>query len=74
MQKPEMVAVDSSSIEAVGYVPDQQELYVRFAKSRATYVYYGVEKWEFEEFQQADSKGTYCNTRIKPRHPEYARL
>ena len=61
----EMRFVDSSSVEAIGYDPDAQELYVRFLQSGQTYVYYGVEEWVFQEFLQADSKGAYLNTNIR---------
>ena len=54
---------DRITYEAIGYDPDAQELHVRFVKSGETYVYYGVEEWVFQEFMQADSKGTYPNTR-----------
>jgi hypothetical protein len=65
---PEMQFVDSSNIEAIGYDAAAQELHVRFLKSGETYVYYGVEAWVFQEFMQADSKGTYLNAQIKPRY------
>lgn len=65
---PEMHYVDSSNIEAVGYDPDSQQLYVQFLKSGATYVYYDIEEWIFQELMQADSKGTYLNNQIKPRY------
>ena len=57
--------VDSSSIEAIGYESDLQELHVRFLKSGETYVYYGVEEWVFQEMMQTDSKGRYLNHNIK---------
>ena len=65
---PEMIFIDSSNIEAIGYDSATQELHVRFLKSGETYVYYSVEEWEFQELMQADSKGNYLNTRIKPNH------
>jgi len=70
---PDMQYVDSSNIEAIGYDTDSQELHVRFVKSGDTYVCYNVEDWVFQEFMQADSKGTYLNTNIKPRY-QYAKL
>ena len=70
---PEMLLVDSSNVEAIGYDPDTQELHVRFVKSGETYVYYGVEEWVFQEFMQADSKGTHLNTNIK-NHYQYGKL
>ncbi len=65
---PEMHFVDSKNIEAIGHDPASQELHVRFLKSGETYIYYGVEEWVFQEFMQADSKGTYFNTNIKNRY------
>lgn len=65
---PEMHFVDSSSVEAIGYDADAQELHVRFLKSGETYVYYSVEEWVFAELMQAASKGNYVNTRVKPHY------
>ncbi len=65
---PEMHFVDSSNVEAIGYDSATQELHVRFLRSGETYVYYAVEEWVFQEFMQADSKGTYLNTNIKDRY------
>lgn len=70
---PEMVFVDSSNIEAIGYDATTQELHVRFLKSGETYVYYAVEEWVFQEFMQTDSKGTYLNINIKGRY-DYGKL
>jgi hypothetical protein len=70
---PEMIYVDSSSIEAIGYDPSAQALYVQFLKSGETYVYYDVEEWVFQEFMQTDSKGGYLNRAIKGRY-QYGKL
>lgn len=70
---PEMHYVDSSNVEAIGYDSDAQQLHVRFVKSGETYVYYDVEEWVFQEFMQADSKGTYLNNQIKERF-QYSKL
>ena len=70
---PEMHFVSSSNVEAIGYDSDNQELHVQFLKSGETYVYYAVEDWVFQEFMQADSKGTYLNTNIKGRY-QYSKL
>lgn len=67
---PEMHYVDSSNIEAIGYDAAAQELHVRFLKSGATYAYYGVEEWVFQELMQADSKGRFLNANIKGRYNE----
>lgn len=65
---PEMIYVDSSNIEAIGYDDAALELHVRFLKSGETYVYYAVEDWRFQELMQADSKGTFLNSQIKPNY------
>ena len=65
---PEMVFVDSSNIEAIGYEAGSMELHVRFIKSGETYVYYSVEEFLFQEFLQSDSKGAFLNARIKPNY------
>lgn len=70
---PEMHFVISSNIEAIGYDPDTMELHACFLKSGETYVYYNVEPWVFDEFMQADSKGTSLNRQIKGRY-EYGKL
>jgi hypothetical protein len=62
---PEMIFVDSSNIEAIGYDVHTQELHIKFLKSGETYVYYAVEEFVFQELQQSDSKGIFLNTRIK---------
>lgn len=64
----EMIFVDSSNVEAIGYAATTQELHVRFLKSGETYVYYSVDEWVFQEFLQSDSKGSYLNTKIKPNY------
>jgi hypothetical protein len=65
---PEMILVDSKSVEAIGYEIGALELHVRFLKSGETYVYYAVEEWRYQELQQADSKGQYLNASIKPNY------
>lgn len=70
---PDMVFVDSSNIEEIGYDAAAQELHVRFLKSGETYVYFAVEEWRFQEFMLTDSKGVYLNSNIKP-HYQYSKL
>ncbi len=65
---PEMIFVDSTNVEAVGYDLATRELHVRFLKSGETYVYYAVEEWVFLELMQADSKGKYLNANIITRY------
>lgn len=68
---PEMLFVDSSNVESIGYDPDTRELHVRFVNTGRTYAYYNVDQWVFDEFAQSDSKGTYLNANVKG-HYEYA--
>ena len=69
---PEMHAVDSSAIEAVGYDPAARKLHVRF-KDTGLYVYSGVEEGIAAALLAAESKGTYFNQEIKPRGYPYER-
>lgn len=61
---PEMLYVDSSNIEAVGYDEGAQELHVRFLTG-ATYAYYGVPRLLFDGLMAAPSKGSFLNREIK---------
>ncbi|CAN5750570.1 MAG: KTSC domain-containing protein [Actinomycetota bacterium] len=62
-----MLPVDSSSIERIGYVGYDRELYIEFRNGRL-YVYEGVPAWVHVELLQAGSRGSYLNTEIKPNH------
>lgn len=61
---PEMNYVDSSHIEAIGYLPDTLELFVQF-KDGGIYVYLNVPPELYEEFMMAGSKGIFLNQCIK---------
>ncbi len=69
---PDLIFVDSSSVEAIGYDAGSLELHVRFLKSGDTYIYYGVEEWRYQELMQSDSKGSYLNGNIKTNY-QYAK-
>ena len=69
---PEMLAVESSSVEAVGYDGDARELHVRFVGG-GLYVYAGVEREVFDALMFAPSKGAYVNLQLKPRGYECER-
>lgn len=64
---PDMQMVDSSAMEAVGYDPATRELHVQFVGGRL-YAYLDVDESVFQELLMADSKGSYFNREIKPRH------
>lgn len=59
----EMIPVESSNIEAIGYKEWNQELYVRYKSG--TYIYHGVEKKLYEDLMKSESKGRFMNENIK---------
>jgi hypothetical protein len=63
-----MHAVDSSCVARIGYDPAAEEVYVEFHDS-GLYAYEGVPAHVYEEFDRAESKGTFVNEAIKPRYP-----
>lgn len=64
--------LDSTSLRSVGYDPAARVLEVEF-RNGGVYQYLDVQDAEYEDFQDADSKGAYLNTEIKPSH-RYRRL
>jgi hypothetical protein len=60
-----MQLVDSSSIEAAGYDPDDREIYIRFLDGR-TYAYGDTDEATFQELLAAESVGGYFNRVIRP--------
>lgn len=63
-----MVSVDSTSIEAVGFDTATSTLYVRFKKTGYTYQYFDVPGAEHTRFMDSDSKGTHFNSEIRPKY------
>lgn len=63
-----MQPVESSSVDAVGFDRERNELTVRFVDG-GTYVYAMVPSAVFEALLEADSIGRFVNQRIKPRYP-----
>ena len=57
--------VDSRNLDQVAYDAEALELRVIFKKSGDCYIYSSVPQEIFEEFMNADSKGTFLNQRIK---------
>lgn len=60
----EMVQVDSSNIDAIGYDEEAQELHVQF-QGGSEYVYSGVPGDVHERLMSAPSKGRFLNTEVK---------
>lgn len=67
-----MIPVESSNVESVGYDENQQVLYVRFLTG-ATYIYKGVNSYEFDGLLVAPSVGSYLHRNIKNNYP-YERI
>ena len=61
---PEMIFVDSSNVEAIGYDKDLQELHVQFVGS-TLYIYSGVPPEIFDGLMYAASKGSFLNREVK---------
>lgn len=65
MPFPDMIPVDSTTLEKVGYDADNRELYLRFLHG-STYVYADVPPETHQELLAADSLGSYFNRHIRP--------
>lgn len=68
----DMIQVESSNVDSVGYDEMEQILYVRFLTG-ATYIYKGVNSYEFEGLLNAPSIGSYLHRNIKNNYP-YERI
>lgn len=66
----ELISVESSMIDAVGYDPESQEMLVIF-NSGKSYRYTGVPKKVHEELLAAESKGSYMKTFVIDVYPYY---
>ena len=60
----ELVYVDSSNIDQVGYDTELNELHIVFKKGRH-YIYSNVPEHVYEGLMDASSKGTFLNSTIK---------
>lgn len=61
---PNMIIVDSTNIEAIGYDEAAEELHVRFLGG-GLYIYNGVPQSVFDDFIAAPSKGSFLNREIR---------
>lgn len=61
-----MHLVESSSIRAIGYDEEAEELWIEFHSSADPYAYFEVPREVYRELEEADSKGEYVNLTIKP--------
>jgi hypothetical protein len=69
----EMVYVESSNLQAVGFDENQNSLFVEFKKS-GTYQYFGVDKSIYEGILIADSKGKYFIEHVKNAGYSYSKV
>lgn len=58
-----MIKVDSSNIDSIGYDENRAILEIQFI-SGAAYEYFDVPSFVFEELMSAESKGSYANRNI----------
>ena len=63
-----MHLVESSSIQAIGYDEEGEELWIDFHSSPDPYVYFEVSPEVYGELEEAGSKGQYVNLMIKPHY------
>lgn len=59
----EMINVESSNINSIGYNADDAMLVIEF-NGGATYEYYDVPSYVYDELMSADSKGSYAHQNI----------
>lgn len=68
---PEMVYVQSSNVESVGYDVNTAELHVRYVSFATIYVYQGVPADVFDRLMIAPSKGVFISQEVKGAFPFY---
>lgn len=64
MSIPEMISVESSNVDSVGYDAAKRVVYIRF-KDNALYAYYDVPNNIFDELLKSNSVGAYLHKNIK---------
>jgi len=72
MSIPDMIPVESSNVESVGYDEASETVYVRYLNG-TLYIYKGVPKREFENLKDAPSIGSYLHRNYKNVYP-YERI
>ncbi len=72
MATPEMIPVESSNVESIGYDQENQIVYVRFLNGNL-YIYKEVPEYEFENLLSAPSIGSYLHRNFKNVYP-YERI
>ena len=65
----EMVAVESSNIESIGYDSETSKLIVQFLSNGYVYAYDNVSAAQHTAIMSAESHGKFLAKHIKPNHP-----
>lgn len=68
MPVPVLRSVDSTCVARMGYDGNGEEVLVEYHGSSQIYGYGSVPPRVYDEFERADSKGTFVNEVIKPRY------
>ena len=63
--------VESSVIDAVEYLHEKKELFVRFTSGKV-YRYTEIDNGTYRDFMSSESKGVFYNASIKSRYPAMA--
>jgi KTSC domain len=61
--------VESECVARMGYDEEGEEVFVEYHGSRQVYGYRRVPARVYEEFERAESRGTFVNEVIKPGYP-----
>ena len=69
----EMIYVDSSNVDQIGFDEDQGEVHVIFKKG-GHFVYSGVSGATWEDFLNAPSKGIFLNQEFKAKGYAYREI
>jgi len=64
----DMIPVQSSNIESIGYESSTETLHVRFTDG-STYEYKGVPSFIYDGLMSASSHGSFLNREIKNQYP-----
>lgn len=69
----DMIYVDSSNVDQIGYDEAASEVYVIF-KNAGHYVYEGVTPEVWDQFRNSESKGTFLNEEFKKKAYSFRKL
>ena len=70
---PDLQPVHSSLLAAVGYDAQTRQLYVRFLRTQALYVFHDLDEAVYKQLLAAGSMGDYFNEEIRDRY-HYTRV